>query len=229
MIEPPAGVAPRPDSFAARLRGFGPVGILAMFVVVFVGNGAVPLGALLVLGWAYITGTPWRALGFTRPRSRVLTVLGGILLGGGFKVAAKALVMPLFHADPVNHAYHYLAGNTAALPGAIWTMIVAAGFGEETVYRGYLFERFGRLFRARAGARAATVLIVTTVFAAGHYLDQGIPGVEQAFVTGLLFGVLRASGVGLPFLMVTHAAFDLTAVAMIYADLESKFAHLVFR
>jgi hypothetical protein len=30
-------------------------------------------------------------------------------------------------------------------------------------------------------------------------------------------------------LMVAHAAFDLTALAMIYWDLESKVAHLIFR
>jgi hypothetical protein len=30
-------------------------------------------------------------------------------------------------------------------------------------------------------------------------------------------------------LMVAHAAFDLTAVAIIYWDLESRVAHLVFR
>ena len=34
----------------------------------------------------------------------------------------------------------------AALPAAVYAMIVGAGFGEETVFRGYLFERFGKLF-----------------------------------------------------------------------------------
>jgi len=222
-------VASPPSGFAARLRGLGPLGILAMLVIVLVGNGAFPIGAILVLLWARYTRTPWRELGFVRPRSWVLTAVAGILLGAAFKLVAKALVMPLLGADPVNHAYHYLAHNAAALPLAVWTMIAGAGFGEETVYRGYLFERFGRMYGARAWSAAATVLTVTTIFALGHYTEQGIAGVEQAFVTGLLFGILRARGMGLPFLMVTHAAFDLTAVAIIYFDVETRIAHLIFR
>lgn len=39
--------------------------------------------------------------------------------------------MPLLGADPINQAYHYLAGNRAALPGAIYAMIVIAGAGSD--------------------------------------------------------------------------------------------------
>jgi hypothetical protein len=49
----------------------------------------------------------------------------------------KALVMPLLGADPINHTYHYLVGNTAALPAF---MILSGGFGEETVDRGFLCD-----------------------------------------------------------------------------------------
>ncbi|TMA33009.1 MAG: CPBP family intramembrane metalloprotease, partial [Deltaproteobacteria bacterium] len=55
----------------------------------------------------------------------------------------KAVVMPLFGAPAINPAYHYLAGNTAALPGMILAVIFGAGFGEEIFFRGYLFERLG--------------------------------------------------------------------------------------
>lgn len=119
------GGAPSPadDRIAARLRGFGPLGILAILVI--------------------------------------------LALGIAFKFLMKTIVMPLLGADPVNHAYHYLAGNRAALLGAVWAMIVVAGFGEETVFRGYMFERFGKLlFRTRRvgqdSDRAAHVGMVRT-------------------------------------------------------------------
>jgi hypothetical protein len=35
--------------------------------------------------------------------------------------------MPLLGAPPVNQAFHFLAGNRAALPGAIYLMIVKGG------------------------------------------------------------------------------------------------------
>ena len=217
------------DTLAAQLRGFGPLGIVALIAILF-GNALVPpLSAILVLLWTRLSGTPWRAIGYVRPRGWLATFAIGIAFGIAFKFAMKALVMPLLGADPVNHAYHYLAGNTAALPFAIYTMIVVAGIGEETVFRGYLFERLGRLMGHGRAARVATVLISTAWFAFGHYSNQGVAGVEQAAVTGLVMGAIYARTGSLAMLMVAHAAFDLTAVAMIYWDVEARVAHLVFR
>jgi len=44
-----------------------------------------------------------------------------------------------------------------------------------------------------------------------------------------VFGIIFANSGRIFFPMVAHAAFDLTAVAMIYWDLETKVAHLVFK
>src|SRR6185436_14665377 len=116
-----------------------------------------------------------------------------------------------------------------ALPGAIWTMLAAAGFGEEVVFRGFLFERLGRGLGESRPARVAAVVIAATIFSAAHYPGQGWTGVEMAAITGLVFGAIFSRTKSLPFPMIAHAAFDLTAVAMIYWDVEAKFAHLFFR
>src|SRR5690348_14390649 len=69
------------DDFAQQLRGFGPVGLLGL-VIVLAGNFLVaPLSAVLVLVWARLSGTPWRALGFVAPRSWTRVVAIGIPLG----------------------------------------------------------------------------------------------------------------------------------------------------
>ena len=64
-----AGAAPRwGDRFAADLRGFGPLGILAILVILLTGNVIVsnmvvlPVGALLVLLWAWWSRTLWLLL-----------------------------------------------------------------------------------------------------------------------------------------------------------------------
>src|SRR5476649_2087503 len=93
--------------------------------------------AVLVLLWAQWSRTPWREIGYVRPRSWIGDVAIGIAFGCAFKLVMKALVMPLLGADPINQTYHYLVGNPAMLPGAVLTML-AAGFGEETVFRGFL-------------------------------------------------------------------------------------------
>lgn len=217
------------DGFAAQLRGFGPLGLLAIVVILAGSALFMPFGALLVLLWAQRSHTPWREIGYVRPKSWTRTIVIGIASGIAFKLAMKAIVMPLLGADPINHAYHGLVGNTAALPGMILAMFVVAGFGEETVFRGFLFERLGKLFGMGVGARVSIVLLTSTLFALAHLQDQRLPGAEQAMITGLAFGTAFAVSGRIAGIMVAHAAFDLTAVAIIYWDLETKVAHLVFR
>jgi membrane protease YdiL (CAAX protease family) len=217
------------DRFAADLRGFGPLGILATLVILAGNLVAAPLSAVLVLLWVWRSRTPWREIGFVRPRSWALTAVAGISLGVAFKFLMKAIVMPLLGAPPVNQAYHYLAGNRDALPGAIIAMIVIAGFGEETVFRGWMFERLGKRFGRGAWAKVVTVVLTSIVFGAAHYSVQGLPGTEQATITGLVFGTIFMSSGRIWMVMIAHAAFDLTALWMIYWNLETSVAHLVFR
>jgi uncharacterized protein len=232
VSEPPSetGSAWEPDGrWAARLRGFGPVGILAFLVVLASGPFFEPFGPLVSLVWVKLSRTPWREIGFVRPKSWARTIAGGILFGAAFKLLMKAVVMPLLGAPEINRAYHYLAGNTRALPEMVFTLIAGAGFGEETVFRGFLFERLGKLFGPSVSAKAAIILLSSSLFGAIHYPVQGLAGAEQAAILGLVFGTIFAKTGRIFMLMAAHAAFDLTALAIIYWNLETKVAHLVFR
>jgi membrane protease YdiL (CAAX protease family) len=220
---------PSDDRFAESLRGFGPLGIVAILVIL-AGNALfAPLSAILVLVWAWRSRTPWHEIGYVRPRGWIRALAMGLVFGIAFKFLMKAIVMPLFGADPINQAYHYLAGNTGALPTAIYVMIVVAGFGEETLFRGYMFERLGKLSGYSVWAKTLIVLVTSVLFGLAHYPVQGLSGVEQATIVGLVFGTIFAITGRIVVLMVAHAAFDLTALAMIYWNLESRVAHFVFR
>jgi membrane protease YdiL (CAAX protease family) len=188
----------------------------------------VPLGAILVLLWARVTRTPWRELGYVRPASWTTTIAVGILFGAVFKIMMKAIVMPLLGAPPINPTYHFLAGNSAMLPIAVLAMF-NAGFGEERVFRGYMFERLGRLLGTGRAATVAVVLLTAMLFGLGHYADQGLAGAEQAVIVGLVFGTIFALTRRIWMLICAHVAFDLAALAIIYWNLESEVAHLVFR
>lgn len=216
------------DRFAAELRGFGPIGVFALLIIVAAGPVFEPLGALLVLWWAHRSETPWHEIGFVRPRSWMGTLVVGIAFGAAFKILMKALVMPLLGADPINQAYHYLAGNQAALPGILFQVVIGAGFGEETVFRGFLFERLGKLFGPGWAAKIAILMLTSAWFGAIHYPVQGVDGVKQAVITGLVFGTVFMSTGRLWMVMVAHAAFDVTAVLIIYWNLEPGMAHLIF-
>jgi membrane protease YdiL (CAAX protease family) len=219
---------PMHDRFADALRGFGPVGIFAMFVIV-AGQVVAPLSALLVLAWVKLSRTPWREIGYVRPQSWIGSLVIGIAVGVVLKFLLKLIVMPLLGADPINQAYHYLAGNPTAAAPLVLQMIITAGFGEETFFRGYMFERLGKLIGQSLSAKVVTVLVTSVIFASLHYFDQGLAGAQQATITGLVFGTIFAVTGRIWMLMCAHAAYDLTALAIIYWNLESAVAHFIFK
>jgi len=214
---------------AANLRGFGPLGIVAFLIILAANLIAVPLSAALVLGWAQWSQTPLSEIGFRRPKSWSRSLAISLVFGIAFKLLLKSAVMPLLGADPINGPYHYLVGNAAALPAILLSVIIIGGFCEETVFRGYMFERLGQIFGHGLGAKTLSVLVTTLLFASAHYHDQGINGVEQAVFTGLVFGSIYAATGRLWEVMVAHAAFDVAAIAIIYWNLESSVAHLIYK
>ena len=104
-----------------------------------------------MLAWAWRSRTPWREIGYVRPRRWLRIVVIGLFLGSVFKLLMKAIVMPLLGAPAINPAYHYLSGNRAALPGIVLPVIVGAGFGEVT---GHARERETTPAGPEAGAVA---------------------------------------------------------------------------
>jgi len=221
------------DRVSSELRGFGLGGGLAMAVILLLANVvvgqlvALPVGAVLVFVWARLTGTPWGELGFSRPQSWTATVILGVLFGVALELVMKAVVLPLFGMDPVNHAFHFLVGNRAALPLGIYVML-EAGFTEEIVFRGFLFERLGKLFGPRPWATPVIVAATSLLFALGHLLGQEPPAALQAGLTGLIFGSIYARVRRIWFVMIAHSAFDLTALWIIHRGLETRIAHFVF-
>jgi CAAX protease family protein len=222
------------DDFAAQLRGFGVTGIVAIVVIMLAGNivfsnmVAIPLGAVLVLTWARLSLTPLREIGYAKPNNWLVTITGGIVFGVAFKILMKAIIMPLLGADPINHSYHFLAGNKFLLPTAIVAMLVA-GFGEETVFRGFMFERMGKFFGDSRGSKILIVLFTSLLFGLSHYSIQGWTGVEQAIITGVAFGTIFAATRNIWVVMIAHAFFDLTALAIIYKNVEFQIAHWIFK
>lgn len=221
------------DRTAATLRGFGPVGIGSILVILLAGNVAVsglpvaPIGATLALLWTWRSRTPWREIGFAPPRSWLRTLALGVVFGSVLKMVMKMIVMPLLGAPPVNQAFQFLAANEELLPVAMWAMLVA-GLSEEVVFRGFLFERAGTLFGRGRIALTAIVVVTSVWFGLQHYAGQGWPGVQQATVVGLVFGAVFVRTRNLWVLIVAHTAFDLAALAMIYWGVEADVAGFVF-
>ncbi|HKP94036.1 MAG TPA: CPBP family intramembrane glutamic endopeptidase [Chthoniobacterales bacterium] len=217
------------DPAARRLRGFGVVGIIAILIILLGNQIVVPLSGLLVLLWAWLSRTPWRDLGLVRPRSWARMILVATLFGVALKFAMKSIVMPLLGAPPVNAPFHFLAHNPAEVPWMLYAIVAGAGFGEEIIFRGWAFERLGRLLGSAPWAQALIIAFTSAWFGYAHYGFQGLPGVQNAAIVGLIFGTVFATTRQLFFLMVAHVAFDLAAFAMIYWEFETAVAQFFFK
>jgi membrane protease YdiL (CAAX protease family) len=72
-------------------------------------------------------------------------------------------------------------------------MIFVAGWSEETLFRGYMFERLGKLLGSKIQGRIVIVLVTSFWFGWDHYAGQGLAGVEQATIVGLVYGTMSAA------------------------------------
>jgi membrane protease YdiL (CAAX protease family) len=218
-----------PNRLKQALRGVGPVGIAVAVGIIMTGfMYGTRVCAPLVLLWVLFTRTPWRDLGFARPRSWPLAIVGGIVAGIVCKLIMQAVVMPLLGAPDVTPNYHSLVHNRAALPGLILYMIFVAGLGEELIFRGFMFERLGRLLGSSRNARIAIVLITATIFGLGHYPEHGWTGVAQAFIMAVMVGAYFAITRNIWPVIILHATFDVLMVFIIYFGLEARIANVFF-
>src|SRR5262249_11945079 len=122
--------------FRDRLRGFGPAGIVAFLIILAGALVFMPIAAVLILLWVWLSKTPWRDVGLVRPAGWIGGLVAGIALGVGFKFLMKAVVLPYLGAPPVNATFHYIAGNPKEALGLGIYAIVGAGFAEELFFRG---------------------------------------------------------------------------------------------
>lgn len=214
--------------FRSGLRGFGPVGLAAIALILAANFLFSPLGALLVLLWAWIAKANWAELGFSRPRSWLAVLVIGVVAGILLKFVQKAVLMPLLGAPAINPYFHFIEGDPAAMTRMLVASVLIGGIGEEIFYRGYLFERLGRFWGQGAAAQTAMVLLTSLLFAVVHYPEQGLAGAQQAAFTGLTFGTLYALTGRLWLPMMVHATYNITAVLMIYWGLETAVANSMF-
>jgi len=219
----PSPVALSPD-ISARQRGW-PIELVWILAILLTGN---LVGGVLVVVWVWWSRTPLAQLGFVRPRKVVRAVVLGILGGIALKLVVKALIMPALGFGAANPVYAYVTGNPAALWRMLAVMIVGGGISEETIWRGFLFDRIKALSSGRIG-RLPIIIVTALAFAAGHYADQGVPGVVQAIITGLTLGTIYTLSGNIWTPMIVHATYDVTALLIIYWDLESAVAHALFR
>jgi membrane protease YdiL (CAAX protease family) len=148
---------------------------------------------LLLIGWVSLRlrGARWQDVGFRRGpdlrRLAYLAVMGGIALETFQLTITQPLVVRAFGAQPDLQPFTSLAGNLPrAAIGLLFVWVIAA-FGEELVWRGYVFNRIAGLVVRWRAPYSIALGITSLLFGLAHF-HQGPPGVVIEGVGGMILG-----------------------------------------
>jgi membrane protease YdiL (CAAX protease family) len=169
-----------------------------------------PLAALLgdaALAFAgvglFLTRRPRQALARLDLRRLRLRQLGtAVLLAAAFHVAvgvmeyAESRLLPAVHAREERFQYEFV-GLSPILGGLL--VSVAAGVGEELLFRGALQPRLG--------------IVVSSLLFASLHVQYQIPGILMIFVVSLALGALKER-TSTTYTMCVHVFYDIGAFAL---------------
>jgi membrane protease YdiL (CAAX protease family) len=177
---------------------------------------------LFLVGWLSLRlrGTRWRDVRFGVYGSWGKTLLVGLLAGTGIEMlelfCTQPLLVRLTGQMPDLSAFDRVAGNVKWLGVSLaftWTFFA---FGEELIFRGYLMNRIaGLIGRTRTGWGVALVL-ASVMFGLSHF-GQGITGVSENFIDGMILGVLYLKfGRNLAVPIIAHGVTDTVDFLLIF-------------
>ncbi len=196
--------------------------ILAAFVLYALGYLPFPTLPLFALAWISLRlrGMHWRDVGLKRPARWLPTIGLALLVGVGYQVLDILIIAPLLErltGQAVDLSqFSSLQGNMLLLIVFLVISWTEAAFIEELFFRGYLFNRTTDVVGVRRRGIAIALLLNALIFGAAHFY-QGISGVLDTFLAGLVLGLLYLYGgrnLWLPIL--THGVIDTLGFLLIY-------------
>jgi len=178
---------------------------------------------LLALAWISLRlrGLRWRDVGFRLYRDWRTTLAIGVAAGIGIELlelfATQPLLARLTGQMPDLSAFSRVAGNLQWLSLSLvltWTLFA---FGEELVFRGYLMERIAGLFGRTRAAWVVALASASVVFGLSHF-QQGITGISENLIDGLLLGALYLRfGGNLAIPIVAHGVTDTVDFLLLFS------------
>ena len=148
------------------------------------------------------------------------SILIGIVLGVSFELFAAYFTTPIisdiFGAEPDMSELQGVKGNLTLLILFISLSWTLAAFGEEICFRGFLMNRFAKLFGETKSAWIISLVLSSILFGYGH-TEQGISGWIQEGLSGLYLGIMfLAFGKNLTVPIVSHGVSNTLAFILIY-------------
>ena len=209
---------------------FGLKYLLLQFDAMWTFAGPISLvSALAVATWRLKTsGDSWASLGFSHSSSHLklaLWTIGALVLTLVAGIFAGSLATNLLPASQVSEqAGNFAQNRFADVPGNLpvylyWLMVswIVGGFTEELLFRGFLINRFEKLFSKVPFAVVFAIVIQALIFGQQHMYYQGVVGLVETGIIGIVSGAIYIfCGRRLWPLIISHGLVNTFGMTMIY-------------
>jgi uncharacterized protein len=164
--------------------------------------------------WLRLRGDTVATIGLTKPRSWPRSILGGVMVAAALFIAVYLLERAGFRRDL--KAFAAFKGNLEFTLYQLGGVIIGAGFGEEFLFRGFLFQRMAMLFGGSKPAWGIACVAQAALFGLLHAY-QGPLGMLLTGFIGLINGlVFLAAGRNLWVTIITHTLYDTARIIAFY-------------
>ncbi len=208
-------------ALTALIYGFGHASGRPVYGLLSVAAAWAVIGLLLRL-----RGRSWKTVGLKRPWAWKRTWTISLAGAGMLYVLVRLIKEPIARLTgrPLDISlFETLRGDPAALVSGLLIVWSIAAFGEEMVFRGYVFNRIALLLGATKTGWTAGVCLSSLIFALGH-LYQGPTGMILSLTAGLVYcGAYLLDGRRLWAPILIHGLYDTGALLILYLGLDRSF------
>ncbi len=200
------------------------IGLLVGFVILASGF-PLPVLPLLLVGWASLRlrHMSWRDVGLRRPDKWLPTIGLSLLIGIGYQVLDTVVISPVLQSLTGKSVdlsqFSFVKGSLPALLLFLILTWTEAAFIEELFFHGYFFNRLTDFTGNDRTGVIIALFVGSLIFGAAH-IYQGITGVLDTFLAGLMLGLLyifARRNLWLPIL--THGILDTIGFIILFVGL----------
>ncbi|GCE27929.1 hypothetical protein KDA_34130 [Dictyobacter alpinus] len=148
---------------------------------------------LVIMALLWLRGSSWSQMGLRTPlhwRSTLLTgLIGGLVLFLMSTLVFSPIIETFVHSAPNTQLLDTVRGNPIELATTLISIWTSVAFGEELIYRGYLFNRIADVFNDSGLGWTIAVFGQAIIFGLAH-IYQGLAGILLTTAYGVMAGLL---------------------------------------